>query len=49
MEKSTKFTYDENDIAILANALLKAFEQIPDIRCLDWLSYRPDFYRNKKK
>jgi hypothetical protein len=43
------FKYDENDINILANALGEAFKQVSrDMRCFDWLSYNPDFYRNQK-
>lgn len=43
------FIYNEEDVEVLANALREAFKQIPDIRCLDWISYNPDFYRNQKK
>lgn len=39
------FVYSEEMVETLAEALRDAFNSVGcDLRCFDWLSYRPDFY-----
>jgi len=41
---------EKRSIIILAKALEKAFNSVGcDLRCFDWLSYRPDYWIKKNK
>ena len=43
------FSYSLRSVEILAVALKNAIEETQDDpRCIDWLSYHPDFYRHQK-
>jgi hypothetical protein len=52
IEKVKTFSYSKKMVDMLAVAIKKAVEEVNcDPRCIDWLSYHPDFYRqqpNKK-
>ena len=42
--------YSNIDVEILANALEKAFKSVNcDLRCFDWLSYKPDYWIRKEE
>lgn len=42
--------YDKKHVDILAAALEKAFKSVDcDLRCFDWLSYRPDYWIKKEE
>lgn len=42
--------YNKSHVKILAEALEKAFKSVGcDLRCFDWLSYRPDYWIEKEK
>ena len=41
--------YEQRHVDILAQALKEAFLGVGcDLRCFDWLSYRPDYYIEKE-
>lgn len=41
---------EKRSIIILAKALEKAFNSVGcDLRCFDWLSYRPDYWIKKEE
>ena len=41
---------EKRSIIILAKALEKAFNSVGcDLRCFDWLSYRPDYWIKKER
>lgn len=49
MNDEKSFTYGSKTVEVLASALQKAVEETQcDPRCIDWLSYNPDFYINQE-
>jgi len=47
---ATEKFYNELDASILAEGLEKAFNSVGcDLRCFDWLSYRPDYWIKKEE
>lgn len=43
-----KFDYNERDLKVLADAIKKSCNSVGcDLRCFDWMSYNPDFYREQ--
>lgn len=43
------FSYSLRSVEILALAVKEAIEKTQrDPRCIDWVSYHPDFYRQQK-
>jgi hypothetical protein len=43
------FEYNERELKILANAIESACHSVGcDLRCIDWMSYNPDFYRKQE-
>ncbi len=44
------FEYNEIELRILANAIEAACNTVGcDLRCFDWMSYNPDFYRKQER
>lgn len=44
------FDYSRKELKIFANVIEDSCRSVGcDLRCFDWMSYNPDFYRNQEK